>query len=74
MDPQILVALIGVAGSALVAVLNQLLAQRVKASENKIAKLDALSMSDESNSKRSPTRATFPKATIPTRICPIISA
>ncbi|MBI5029035.1 MAG: hypothetical protein HZB51_00810 [Chloroflexi bacterium] len=46
MDTQIIVALIGVVGSALVAVLNQLLAHRVKASETKIAKLYALSMSE----------------------------
>jgi hypothetical protein len=47
MDTPIIVALIGVAGSATVAVLNQLLAGRVKAQESKIAKLYALSMSED---------------------------
>jgi len=47
MDPTIIVALIGVVGSATVAVLNHLLAGRVKAQESKIAKLYALSMSED---------------------------
>ena len=47
MDTPIIVALIGVAGSVTVAVLNQILASRVKAQESKIAKLYALSMSED---------------------------
>lgn len=47
MDTQITVALIGVVGSVAVAILNQLLTHRVKASENKIAELYALSMSED---------------------------
>ena len=47
MDPAIVVALIGVAGSAVVAVLNHHLQQRVKTQEAKIAELFALSMSDD---------------------------
>jgi hypothetical protein len=46
-----MVALIGVAGSAAVAILNQLLALRVKASESKIARLYALSMSEDAFSQ-----------------------
>jgi hypothetical protein len=47
MDTSIVVALIGVVGSATVAVLSQLLAGRIKAQESKIAKLCALSMSED---------------------------
>lgn len=47
MDTAIIVALIGVVGSATVAVLNQLLAGRVKKQESKLAKLYALSMSED---------------------------
>lgn len=47
MDPAIVVALIGVAGSGVVAVLNHLLQQRVRTQEAKIAELFALSMSDD---------------------------
>jgi hypothetical protein len=45
MDTAIVVALIGVLGSVLVAVLNHLLSRRVRAQEDKIARLYALSMS-----------------------------
>jgi hypothetical protein len=47
MDPAIVVAIIGVAGSGVVAVLNHHLQQRVKTQEAKIAELFALSMSDD---------------------------
>lgn len=47
MNTAIIVALIGVAGSVTVAILNQLLAGRVKAQDSKIAKLYALSMSED---------------------------
>jgi hypothetical protein len=47
MDPAIVVALIGVAGSAVVAILNHHLQQRVKVQEAKVAELFALSMSDD---------------------------
>lgn len=46
MDPAIVVALIGVAGSAVVAWLNHHLQQRVKRQEARIADLFALSMSE----------------------------
>lgn len=47
MNTEIIVALVGVAGAVTVAVLNQLLAGRVKAQDSKIAKLYALSMSED---------------------------
>ena len=47
MDPAIVVALIGVAGSAIVAFLNHHLHQRVDTQEAQIAELVALSMSDD---------------------------
>jgi len=47
MDPAIVVAVIGVAGSAVVALLNHHLQQRVQTQEAKIAELFALSMSDD---------------------------
>ncbi len=47
MDPVIVVALIGVAGSAVVALLNHHLQQRVQMQEARIADLFALSMSDD---------------------------
>lgn len=47
MDTAIVVAMIGVAGSAVVAVLNHHLQQRVQTQEAKIAELFALSMSDD---------------------------
>ena len=47
MDPAIVVAMIGLAGSAVVALLNHHLQQRVQTQEAKIADLFALSMSDD---------------------------
>ncbi|CAG0927906.1 hypothetical protein TFLX_00688 [Thermoflexales bacterium] len=47
MDTAVIVALIGVAGSLLVAVLNHHLQQRVHAQEIKLDRLYALSMSDD---------------------------
>ena len=47
MDTAVIVALIGVAGSALMAVLNHQLQQRVHAQENQLDRLYALSMSDD---------------------------
>jgi hypothetical protein len=47
MEPSIIVALIGVAGAAVVAILNHFLAQRLREQENRIDRLYALSMSDD---------------------------
>ena len=47
MDAAIIVAIIGVVGSVIVAVLNHLLSGKVKVQESKITKLYALSMSDD---------------------------